>query len=214
MSQPEKNLEHSHGSAGRIAEKVMTGNAVASAVGTQLHNSDELKAFKNVDPQVSKIYERLAGADEKIRSLERDVYALKASALGITNPEIRRISLKQYEYFPSNTVGTKGPTFIGYTIVGFDKDSVSIRVDVRNARNNVVRGQVYVLPLAPGKVQRVMSPIVGMPHLLLTVLEQPTPDIAVIAAGQPETDASKARAKARPAEVELPTAHSSQERKG
>jgi len=158
-----------------------------------LHHSDELKAIKNVDPQVSKIYERLAVAGEKIRSLEKNVYGFKASALGIANPDIQTISLKRNEQFPSNTVGTEGPTFIGYTIVGVDKNTVSIRVDVRNARNNVVQGGVcVVLPLDPGKVQRVTPPIVGMPHLLMTVSEQPTPDTAIQAVGQSEAEPSPA----------------------
>ena len=112
MSQPEKNLDKSQDSAARIADKAVIGNSAADAIVAQLYNSDELIAFKHVDPQVSKIYERLAGADEKIRSLERDVYGLKASALGIANPDIRTISLKQNEQFPSNTVGTQGPTLI------------------------------------------------------------------------------------------------------
>jgi hypothetical protein len=116
MSQPEKNLDTSQG-----ADKAVIGSTVANAIVAQVRNSDELKAFKNVDPHVSKIYERLAGADEKIRSLERDVYVLKASALGIAYPDIRTIFLKQNEQFPSNTVGTERPSFIGYTIVGINK---------------------------------------------------------------------------------------------
>jgi hypothetical protein len=64
------------------------GNTAANAIVAQLHNSDELKGIRNVDPQVSKIYERLASADEKIRSLEKNVYGFKASALGIANPDI------------------------------------------------------------------------------------------------------------------------------
>jgi hypothetical protein len=191
MSQPEKNLEKSQGSDGRITDKAGIGNT--AAIVAQLHNSDELKAIKNVDPQISKIYERLASADEKILSLEKNVYGFKASALGIANPDIQIITLKQNEQFPSNSVDTEGPTFIGYTIVGVDKNTVSIRVDVRNARNNVVQGGVCVmLPLDPGKVQRVAPPIVGMPHLLMTVLEQPTPDTAIIAVGHSEAESSPA----------------------
>jgi hypothetical protein len=191
MSQPEKNLEKSQGSDGRITDKAGIGNT--AAIVAQLHNSDELKAIKNVDPQISKIYERLASADEKILSLEKNVYGFKASALGIANPDIQTITLKQNEQFPSNTVDTEGSSFIGYTIVGVDKNTVSIRVDVRNARNNVVQGGVcVVLPLDPGKVQRVTPPIVGMPHLLLTVLEQPTPDTAIIAVGHSEAESSPA----------------------
>jgi hypothetical protein len=49
-----------------------------------------------------------------------------------------------------------------------------------------------VLPLDPGKVQRVTPRIVGMPHLLMTVLEQPTPDTAIIAVGQSEAESSPA----------------------
>jgi hypothetical protein len=155
------------------------GNTGANAIVAHLYNSDELKAIKNLDRHVSTIYERLASADEKIRSLEKNVYGLKASALGIVNPHIQTISLKRNEQFPSNTVGTEGPTFIGYTIVAVDKNAISIRVDVRNARNNVVQGGVcVVLPLDPGKVQKITPPIVGMPHLVMTVLEQPTPDTA------------------------------------
>lgn len=193
MSQPEKNLEKSQGSDGRITDKAVIGNTAANAIVAHLHNSDELKAIKNLDPHVSKIYERLASADEKIRSLEKNVYGLKASALGIANPHIQTISLKRNEQFPSNTVGTEGPTFIGYTIVGVDKNAISIRVDVRNARNNVVQGGVcVVLPLDPGKLQKITAPIVGMPHLVMTVLEQPTPDTAIIAVGQSEAEPSQA----------------------
>ena len=192
MSQPEKNLEKSRGSADRITEKAGIGNTAANAIGAQLHNSDELNAIKSVDPEVSKIYERLADEDEKIRSLEKNVYGFKASVLGIANPDIRTISLKLNEQFPSSTMGTEGPTFIGYTILGVNKNTVSIRVDVRNARNNVVQGGVcVVLPLDPGTVQRVTPPIVGMPHLLMTILEQPTSDTAVIAVGQSEADDRK-----------------------
>jgi hypothetical protein len=158
-----------------------------------VHNSDEPNTIRKVDPQVSKIHERLASADEKIRTLEKNVYGFKASALGIANPDIQTISLKRNEQFPSNTIGTEGPTFIGYTIVGVDENTISIRVDVRNCRNNLVQGGVcVVLPLHPGKVQRVTPPIVGMPHLLMTVLEQPTPDTVTIAIGQAGPEPSPA----------------------
>ncbi len=189
MSQPEKNLEKS-----QRADKAVAGSTVANGIIAQFHNSDELKPLERVDPQVSKLYERLAGVDEKIRSLERDVYGFKASALGIANPDIRTISLKHNEQFPSNTVGTEGPTFIGYTVVGIDEKTVSIRVDVRNARNNVVQGGIVcMLPVDPGKVERVTPPIVGMPHLLMTILERPTPDTVVIAVGQSEPDVREAK---------------------
>jgi hypothetical protein len=187
MSQPEKHLENSQDSAGKITDKAVLGVTAGNPIVAELHNSDELNAIKTVDPQVSKLYERLASADEKIRLLEKNVYGFKASALGIANPDIQTISLKRNEQFPSNTIGTEGPTFIGYTIVGIDEKTISIRVDVRNARNNVVQGGVcVVLALDPGKVQRVTPPIVGMPHLLMTVLEQPTPDTVTIAVGQSE----------------------------
>ena len=193
MSQPEKNLENSQGSAGRITDNAVIGDNARNGVVAELHNSDDINVIRKVDPQVSQIYERLASADEKIRTLEKNVYGFKASALGIANPDIQTISLKRNEQFPSNTIGTEGPTFIGYTIVGVDENTISIRVDVRNCRNNVVQGGVcVVLPLAPGKVQRVTPPIVGMPHLLMTVLEQPTPDTAIIAIGQSEAEPSPA----------------------
>jgi hypothetical protein len=184
MSQPEKNLENRQNSAGRITDNPVFGDNARNGVVAELHNSDDVHAIRKLDPQVSQIYERLASADEKIRTLEKNVYGFKASALGIANPDILTISLKRNEQFPSNTIGTEGPAFIGYTIVGVDENTISIRVDVRNCRNNVVQGGVcVVLPLAPGKVQRVIPPVVGMPHLLMTVLEQPTPDTVIIAIG-------------------------------
>jgi hypothetical protein len=70
MSQAEKDLEKSQGSDRRITDKAVIGISAANAIVAQLHNSDELKAIKNLDPQVSKIYERLASADAKIRSLK------------------------------------------------------------------------------------------------------------------------------------------------
>ena len=183
MHELEKNREEREILGGKIADKSKTESTLRNTMIAQLRNSDELKSFKNVNPQVSTIYERLADADEKIRLLERNVYGFKAAALGITNPDIRTIPLKKSEYFPSNTIGTKGPTFVGYTIVGVDENTVRVRVYVRNAYNNVFKGDVYTLPLTPGTVQRVISPIVGMADSLLTVLERPTGDTAVIAIG-------------------------------
>jgi hypothetical protein len=193
MSQPEKNLENRQSSAGRITDNAVIGDNARNGLVAELHNSDDFNAIRKVDPQVSRIYERLASADEKIRSLEKNVYGFKASALGIANPDIQTISLKRNEQFPSNTIGTEGPTFIAYTIVGVDENTISFRVDVRNCRNNVVQGGLcVVLPLSPGRVQRVTPPIVGMPHLLMTVLEQPTPDTVIIAIGQSEAEPSPA----------------------
>ena len=193
MSQPEKTLANSQGYAGRITDNAVNGDNARNATVAELNSSDDLNAIRKVDPQVSNIYERLASADEKIRSLEKSVYGFRASALGIANPDIQTISLRRNEQFPSNSIGTEGPTFIGYTILGVDETTISIRADVRNCRNNVVQGGVcVVLPLDPGKVQRVTPPIVGMPHLLMTVLEQPTPDTIIIAIGQSEAEPSPA----------------------
>jgi hypothetical protein len=107
-----KKLEESSAFSGAIASKIQASDTLSNAIVTQLRRSDEIKSIKTIGEDVGKIKERLAGINEQIRSLERQVYTTRATALGIADPNIQSIALTPKEQFKSVTpIAGKQPVF-------------------------------------------------------------------------------------------------------
>jgi len=174
-----------------ISAKILSGDTLANTIVTKLRESDEIKNIKSIGEDVGKIRERLASIDEKIKSLEREVfekkYAPRTIAAGIRNPEFRNVSLQPNEHFSSIIQTRKNIELsLNFTIIKVTPKTIFIRMDGGSKTQRIIiENFIIEVPAEPGKFYNLSAAFqfVGAPKILIGIVDRPTPETAIVATG-------------------------------
>ena len=154
---------------------------------------DRLNEITKTGGPLEKLDERLRKVEAGIAAIQVELtYRPRAAALGLQNPDLKRVRLTPQAVFTTRTVTATGISAdLTYTILRIAAGQIEIRIDGR-VGNIILENTVVNMPLRQGEltpIRFITGP--GIPTLYIVVLDRPAPDEAVVAVGTVTSPAGK-----------------------
>jgi hypothetical protein len=189
MDSIDKLISNIQSSTGEIEQSVKSHGEAIATLGVQIKSlSDNYTSDTNQGKFLTDVSISLARLDEKVKSLEREVYKFKAEAVGIKNPQIVSTSLNRNQEFESKTSTSNGEVLITYKVVDYDpsKKTLRLKLQARLPRGRRIKDTVITIrDVRSGSTANIMLVAdAEMPKLFLHFLELPSPNQAILAIGE------------------------------
>ena len=141
------------------------------------------KQFLDLNVEMTKLRGDLTNLENGL-----SVAKLRAAAqkLGISDPNIRRVSLASKEKFSAVIpFPNKTDVFLQFMIVGIHGNVLTIRMDGRDRKGNTFDAVELKFDAVPGNVYSLQQFLPSLPPLLFVILDRPTPQTLDVAIGPP-----------------------------